>query len=94
MRIGAVQRKRYRNKINLTPKIGAVVVRPLRFFAHGQHEIILHKQRIYIKEAMFKGIAADIKTTSRYIENHQFMPRARQFMPRTLTGVSTTFIIK
>ena len=61
MRIGAVQRKRYRNKINLTPKIGAVVGRPLRFFAHGQHEIILHKQRIYIKEAIFKGIAADIQ---------------------------------
>ena len=61
MRIGAVQRKRYRNKINLTPKIGAAVVRLLRFFAHGQHEIILHKQRIYIKEAMLKGIAADIQ---------------------------------
>lgn len=59
MRIGAVQRKRYRNKINLTPKIGAAAVRPLRFFAHGQHEPI-SISNAYIKEAMLKGIAADI----------------------------------
>ena len=60
MRIGAVQRKRYRNKRNLTPKSERPSLGRSDFLHTGSRRSF-SISNAYIKEAMFKGIAADIQ---------------------------------
>lgn len=61
MRIGAVQRKRYRNKRNLTPKKSERPSLGRSDFLHTGSMRSFSISNAYIKEAMFKGIAADIQ---------------------------------
>ena len=60
MRIGAVQRKRYRNKINLPQKLEQPSLGRSDFL-HTDSMRSFSISNAYIKEAMFKGIAADIQ---------------------------------